>query len=345
MQQKEKLYIVTGAFGHLGSTIVKTLLEQGKRVRCLVLEHEKPCMDISVFNNVEMVVGDVTKKETLLPLFYGEDEKVLIHTAGIISIEGKISPLMRNVNINGTRNVIELCSENKTKMIYISSVHAIPAKKKHQSMTEINSFDPNTVKGGYAKTKAIATQMVLDAVNEGKLNAVVVHPSGIIGPYDCGKNHMVSMISDFLTGNLRAVVKGGYDMVDVRDVANAAINATEEGKNGNTYILSGVYCPLTTLVDKLHNITKIKKIKTVLPMWFAWVFVPLCELYYKIRGVRPLYTAYSLSVIVSNSNFDNTKAKNELGFNPRSLDETLTDTVDWLVNHCKVPLNVKLLNE
>ena len=113
------------------------------------------------------------------------------------------------------------------KLVYVSSVPAIPETGQPTLQTEISEFSPETVAGGHAKAKAEATQAVLDAAANG-LPAVVVHPSGIIRPYGEGRNHLVQMIRDFVEGRLPACVKGGYDLVDVRDVAAGCITAAEQ---------------------------------------------------------------------------------------------------------------------
>ena len=96
-------------------------------------------------------------------------------------------------------------------------------------LTEVDHFSPESVEGAYAKTKAEASQAVLDMVREG-LNAVIVHPSGILGPYDRSGNHLVQMVTDYLEGRLPACVKGGYDFVDVRDVAKGCLLAMDKGR-------------------------------------------------------------------------------------------------------------------
>ena len=106
---------------------------------------------------------------------------MVIHTAGIVDISETVSPQLYDVNVNGTRNIVALCREyGIQRLVYVSSVHAIPEKDKTSVLTEVNHFSPGEVTGGYAKTKAEATQLVLDAASEG-LDAVVVHPSGILG--------------------------------------------------------------------------------------------------------------------------------------------------------------------
>ena len=137
--------------------------------------------------------GDVRDKSSLEPLFADTDDRevIVFHTAGIIDISEKVSQSMYEVNVGGTRNMVELCREHQVKrLVYVSSVHAIPEKNKLQVLEEVDHFSADQVVGGYAKTKAEATQIVLDAVREG-LDAVVVHPSGILGPFDSSRNHLV----------------------------------------------------------------------------------------------------------------------------------------------------------
>ena len=325
-------YIVTGAYGHLGSTIITELKKQNKKVRGLVLTGEKPVIEQSAFDGVDIIEGDVRDINSLERLFDFNGEKTVIHTAGIVSIENKINKKMYDVNVTGTSNVIAMCEKHNARLTHVSSVHAIPDRPKGKKIVEIKDFDPKKLKGGYAKTKAIATALVLDAANRG-LNASVVMPSGIIGPFDNGRNHLVAMIKDFLAGKLRAVVKGGYDVVDVRDVAKACVTATDKARKGETYILSNAYISIKSLCDYISEISNVKPIKNVLPIWFAYMFSPLCEAYYKVRGVRPLYTAYSLTVVMSNGELDHSKAAAELNFKPRDLKVSIADTVKWLTSH------------
>ena len=83
----------------------------------------------------------------------------------------------------------------------------------------------------------------------------------------------------------------------------------------------------------MHQVTGLKKVKTMLPMWFAKLTAPLAELYYKIRRQPALFTPYSLYTLTCNGNFSNEKAVKELGFSPRSMEDTLRDTVQWLSVH------------
>ena len=323
----KKLYIITGANGHLGGTIIRQLVRSDCLVRGLVLPGES----VKNHHNVTYYQGDVRQRESLLPLFAGAEgmEVVVIHTAGIIDISKKTSPMLYDVNVNGVKTVARLCLEKKVKrLVYVSSVHAIPEKDKLEVLREVHAFSPKEVEGGYAKTKAEATQAVLDLVDQG-LDAVVVHPSGLLGPYDKAGNHLVQMIKDYLEGRLPACVRGGYDFVDVRDVAKGCLLAAQKGKTGECYILSNRHYEVRELLQMARKAGGGRRLP-VFPMWMAKAFAPLFTWVAKVRRRRPLYTKYSLYTLRSNDRFSHDKATEELGYRPRDLCQTIGDTVEWL---------------
>ncbi len=329
----EQLYLVTGAMGHLGNTIVKRLLEQHKRVRGLALpgDHAVSFSD----PQVEIVRGDICDPDSLEPFFSNPShyDLVVIHTAGIVSIASKYQQKVYDVNVTGTKNLLEQCQKHGVrKLVHVSSVHAIPEQSSGQIITEVSRFDPDQVHGLYAKTKSEASQLVLDAA-AGGLNASVVHPSGIIGPGDWGHGHLTQLVIDYLDGRLVAGVNGGYDFVDVRDVADGILSCADKGRQGECYILSNQFCRVRDLLRMLHEITGKKEIKVILPTWLAKATAPLAERYYKILKQPPLYTAYSLYTLSSNANFSHQKAGRELDFSPRPLQQTLADTAKWLLEN------------
>ena len=280
---------------------------------------------------VNYYFGDVTNPETLRPLFENTfgSEVYVIHTAGIISIENNVSEKLRQVNVGGTKNIVDLCKEYKVKrLVYVSSVHAIPEGEKSETLTEISHFSPDEVIGGYAKTKAEATQIVLDAAKEG-LNAVVVHPSGILGPYDNSGNHLVQLVKDYIKGKLPACVKGGYDFVDVRDVAAGCLLAAEKGRQGECYILSNRHYEIKDILALAKTIGGGKRIP-VLPMWMAKMAEPFLRKAAEIRKRRPLYTKYSLHTLTANDKFSHEKATKELGYHPRDIKTTIADTLFYI---------------
>lgn len=333
----DTIYLVTGATGHLGNTIIRMLLKQHKQVRGLVL----PTDSTKAIEGlpVEVFEGNVCDKTSLEPFFSvpPQSEMIVIHTAGIVSIASRIDPLIYQVNVQGTKNVTDMCVEKKVRrLVYISSVHAIPEKKRGETVSETDHFDPEEVIGAYAKTKAEATQYVLDQVRNHNLDAVILQPSGIIGPQDYGNAHMTQMVKDYISGKLTAIVRGGYDFVDVRDVAEGVLSAVERGSKGRCYILSNKYTSVKQLVDMLHTISGQRKIRTVLPLWFAKMTAPLAEIYYRLRRKPPLFTTYSLYTLFSNSNMSHSRADAELAYTTRDMYRTLSDTVIWQREHAKI---------
>lgn len=320
----KKLYIVTGAGGHLGGTIIRQLQKEPVQVRGLLYGKEKR----EDMGNVHYYRGDVRKVDSLRPLFSGcgDMETYVIHTAGIIDISSHVSLGVYDVNVGGTKNILSLCREYPVKrLVYVSSVHAIPRQKRGTVTKETEMFSPDYVTGGYAKTKAEATRAVLKAAEEG-LDVVVVHPSGILGPYDRSGNHLVQMVSEYLRGTLPACVKGGYDFVDVRDVASGCLLAAEKGRKGECYILSDKYCEIREVLDIAGEVSGKKKLP-VLPLWMAKLAAPFMQLHSRRKKQRPLYTAYSLHVLGSGERFSHKKATEELGYSPRDLRLTIRDMV------------------
>ena len=270
-------------------------------------------------------------RDSLRPLFRGlaGREVVVFHTAAIVDISGEVTPQMHDVNVNGTKNILALCREYGVKrLVYVSSVHAIPEKDGCAVLREVDRFSPQQVTGGYAKTKAEATQAVLDAAAQG-LDAVVVHPSGILGPFDGAENHLVQLVKEYAGGKLPACVKGGYDFVDVRDVAAGCLAAAKKGRSGQCYILSNRHYEVQEVLAMAKTLCHGRRLP-VLPMWMAQAAEPLLGWVARVKKQRPLYTKYSLYTLRSNDRFDHGKATAELGYRPRDLRQTVRDTLRWL---------------
>lgn len=332
----KKIYLVTGGMGHLGSTVIRALSLRGERIRALILKNDKG----QKAEGIEYFYGDVRDRESMKPFFsHEEDEELyLIHTAGIISIQDKGMKDIYNVNVEGTRNILSLAKEYSVKkMVYVSSVHAIPERRDRATLREIEYYKPQAVYGEYAKSKAEASNLVLDAAKD-DLFAMIVLPSGIIGPGDMGHNHLVQMCLMFLTNRLPMGVSGGYDMVDVRDVADGILRALDNGRKGESYILSGSSVSIKELIRYMANASG-KRVKPCVPIFMAKILSPLFELDAKRRRKRPLFTRYSLQTLESNTRFSHDKAATELGYSPRDVSESVNDMVAYLENHKKEKMN------
>ncbi|MDO4564428.1 MAG: NAD-dependent epimerase/dehydratase family protein [Clostridia bacterium] len=325
------IYLITGVAGNLGSKVAEKLLISGETVRGLVLEHES-CAELKrdYPDRYFEYIGDVCEPASLNALFSGleDQETAFIHCAGIISIYGRSDKRVEKVNVGGTKNVVDACIRNKAaRLVYVSSVHALPEKRK-TVISEVKGFS-HRLSGCYSRTKAAASQLVLDAAKEG-LPAVIVHPSGIIGPSRSDKGNIARLVELCLMGKLPAAVRGGFDFVDVRDVAGGIISAAQKGRSGECYILSNRYISIRELLDTLSKVSGAKKMKTYLPLGFAKLFAPFSEAYYRMTRKVPLFTPYSIKTLAQDARFSHKKADAELDYSTRPLEETLADTVkEW----------------
>jgi dihydroflavonol-4-reductase len=330
VEEMSEMYLVTGAAGHLGSAVVRQLVEKGCPVRALVLRGDKAADRLP--KEVERFQGDLLDKESLKRFFdVGKDREVIvIHCAGIVSTTSKFFQLLHDVNVTGTKNIVDLCLAAKVKkLVHVSSVHAIPVLPHGHTMKEVESFDPEKVVGPYAKTKAEATRYVLDAVKAG-LDASIVFPAGICGPFDCGKGHVTQLIIDFYQGRMPVGIRGGFDFVDVRDVAAGILSCCRKGGRGECYILANRYVTVAELLDLLHETTGKRKTGIYAPRWLVKASIPFCHVYYKLRKQPPLYNTYSIHTLTVNSKYSHKKAEAGLRYTTRPFSETIRDTVRWL---------------
>ena len=322
------MILVTGAAGHVGNVLVRQLLEQGERVRALVLPGED-CSSLCALP-VEKVEGNILHPETLAPAFAGVD--VVFHLAAIIAIMPGQEALMRRVNIEGTRNVVQAAlAGGVRRLVYTSSIHALQRPPHGVTIDETLHFDVSNPVGEYDRSKASASLEVLKGAAELGLDAVIVCPTGIIGPYDYRRSEMGELIRDWMAKKLNVMVEGFFNFVDVRDVARGHILAAQNGRRGAVYILGGERVSLEWMWQKVRQASglpsQIVKIPFPLARFGAW----FAQYYYQLSQTTPRFTSYALETVHSNSMISHARAQRELGYQTRSLADTLADTVRWWI--------------
>jgi dihydroflavonol-4-reductase len=324
--------IVTGATGHIGTVLVRKLVEKGGKVRALILPGE----DTSPLNglDVEQVPGDVLDSSSLWESFRGVQG--VFHLAGIISIMPGENPLVRRVNVEGTVNVLKAARKTGVEwLVYTSSIHALARLPHGTTVDESTPYDPGNPYGAYDQSKAQATLEVQKAAKAG-LNAVIACPTGVIGPYDFRGSMMGNVIRSAALRKLTPYVDGAYDFVDVRDVADGLIAAAEKGNAGSSYILSGQRISVRCLLDTVHEITGRGFPRFTVPLSLAEFVARFTPLYYRLSHASPRFTPYSLEVLQSNSFISHEKATRELGYHPRPLYESIQDAIHWYLEHYRV---------
>ena len=318
------MILVTGAAGHIGNVLVRHLLEDGNKVRALILPGE----DTRALDglNIELIQGNVLDPASLQRAMQGVD--FVYHLAGIISIMPGRDELMRSVNIQGTKNILEAARQNRVKrVLYTSSIHAL--KRNCEGVIDEHvPFDPHNPAGEYDRTKAEASVAVLEAVRNG-LDAVIVCPTGVIGPYDYRRSEMGELLREWMQKKMHILIEGAYDFVDVRDVARGMILAVQKGRRGEVYILSGEQIKLNRMKQLVQKAMGFASATINIPLWLARLAAQISPLYYRLTRQTPKFTAYSLETVCSNSVISNAKAKRELGFQARPLFKTIADTIQW----------------
>jgi dihydroflavonol-4-reductase len=320
------MWLVTGATGHVGNVLVRKLLERGEKVRALLLPGES--RESIQGLNIEAFEGDVLNLDSVFESMQGI--KGIFHLAGVISIMPGPNPFVHKVNVDGTKNILRAAMKKGIdKLIYTSSIHAIQ-RVENSMIDETLPYDMDNPYGAYDRSKAEATLEVLNAAHAG-FDAVVVCPTGVIGPYDFRGSMMGAVIHDAAAAKPTLYVDGAYDFVDVRDVADGLIAAAENGERGESYILSGQKITVRYMLETVREITGKNFFQMKIPFdlaKFAALFTPM---YYQLAKATPRFTPYSLEVLQSNSNISHAKATKELGYSPRSLYESIKDTVKWFL--------------
>jgi len=317
------MVLVTGATGHLGTVLVHQLVERGDQVRYLA--RSEPTDGLRECN-AEWIQGDICDEDVVRRALSGVD--TVYHAAALISIMPRSWDELFRVNVLGTRTLLQ-CSRTAgvRRFVHVGSVEAFPLVDGPRPLSEEQAIDPMRTAIEYGRSKAIAVLEVLAASDD--MDCIVCAPTSFLGPPDYRRSPIGEVIHDYLLGKLPALVEGGFDFVDVRDIADGVIRAGEHGKTGRIYLLSGRYATLTELFDLVERASGIRKPRLCLPQWLLRPFTPAIELYYRITGRPPQFTRGSLKLIRLNVTVDSSRARNELGYDPRPLEETVADTVEW----------------
>ena len=326
------MVVVTGASGLVGGNLVRALLEKGYPVRALVHQDHRALDGLAV----ELVQGDVTEVDSLMRAFKGADG--VFHFAGSISLDPDSWRTMEAINVIGTRHVVEACLQCKVpRLVYCSSIHALEQEPYKLPLDENRGWVKGRKASPYDRSKASAEMEVQAGISKG-LDAVVLNPTGILGPHDYKPSYAGSSILQLSRGEIPVLVRGGFDWVDVRDVALGAILAWLKAPKGRRYILSGHWLSVRQVAQLVAFEAGRTAPRFAVPLWLAQLAVPVFDRFSRQAGKRPIYTRISLQALKSNRNIQHDRASRELGYTARPMKETIHDTLAWFrMNGALVP--------
>lgn len=317
--------LVTGANGFLGAWLTKRLLAEGYETTALV----RKSSDLSELENCrpQWAYGDVTDIHSLRSAFKGQD--VIFHLAGLISYKPQDQALLERVNIEGTRHVVQVCSELQTpQLLHLSSVVAIGSSFTPSSLNEKSEYTISHLKMGYFDTKKAAEDLVTTAARENRIRAVCVNPSTIYGFGDAKKGSRKNQIK-VARGELPFYTGGGVNVVAVEDVIDGILLALRKGQNGERYILASENMTIKSLFEKIAQAASVAAPRHKMPDW------ALHGIGFLSDSLHPFGVNLGLSRINAYTAtmfhwFDSTKAQTELGFKPSSADKAIEKSVRWM---------------
>ncbi len=315
---------VTGASGHLGANLVRALLDGGHKVTALVRDDVRALEGLPV----RRIQGDLFDPATLRRAFDGSE--VCFHAAGMIAITSDPTGEVTRINQKGPRAVVDACLETGVRrLVHVSSIHAFSSRPAGAPTNESRGpVDADPTPSVYGCSKALGEREILEGVARG-LDAVIVNPTAIIGPYDWKPSRMGRLILAIAHGRMPALVDGGFNFVGAGDVARGAIAAAKLGRRGERYLLSGSWWSVAELARQVARACGTKPPRIVVPAAIARAGAPIVEAFARWTGASPLYTREAMQHLSDHREIDRGKAERELAYAPRPLDEAIEETVAW----------------
>jgi dihydroflavonol-4-reductase len=315
--------VVTGASGHIGANLIRALLARGRKVRALHHVNRRAIENL----DVEIVPGDVCDPSSLRKAF--KDADVVYHLAARISLSMNDYPVLEPINVTGTRNVVQACLDcGVRRLVHFSSIHAFIQETIGKPIDESCPLVEPRNCPPYDRSKAAGEKEVRSGIERG-LDAVIISPTAVIGPYDYEPSFLGEALLNLACGKMPALVAGGFDWVDVRDVVESAISAEAKAPTGAKYLLSGHFASVCDLAVMVEEIIGTPAPKLVLPRWLAFVGAPFMAGFAQLTGKRPLYTSASVRALRTGQDVSHDRAARELGYQPRPLRQTIVDTFEW----------------
>ncbi len=314
---------ITGSTGHVGAGLVRAVLDQGRSVRVLV---RKDLRGISGLD-VETVDGDVLDLDSLIQLTRGVS--TVFHAAAKISIVGSEGGIVEKINVGGVRNIVEACLRNKVKrLIHFSSIHAYCSDPYDEVIDETRALALGKTHFPYDRSKAMGQLEALKSVDRG-LHTIVINPTAVLGPFDYKPSRMGQALLDIYNCKYPALIDGGYNWVDSRDVISCALAAEKKGKAGQNYLASGHWYHVCEIARIISDMYCKKTPRFATPAWLCTLPAYCVLAVSRMRNVSPKFTPIAVKTLQRHRYISHEKATRDFGYQPRPIEETIRDTLEW----------------
>lgn len=316
--------LVTGATGFVGSWLVRRLIEKSESV--CVLHRSSSSLDELEGLSFRSCIGDITDPPSLARAI--QDVDTVFHLAGVVGYTRSQRALMEQVNVQGTRNVVDALRGTNKKLVYMSSVVAVGASFDGTPLNEDSPYNVGHLNLGYFETKRRAEELVIEATHRGEIQSVILNPSTIYGAGDAKKGSRKTQLK-VARGQLPFYTSGGVSVVSVHDVVAAVLKARDQGRNGERYILCGENITIKDLFARIAGLAGVKPPGIFLPNPVVHALGKMGDVLEKFGRKGPISGENAWTSVLYHW-FDHAKATAELDFRPRPAQEALSESVEWM---------------
>ncbi|WP_180957950.1 NAD-dependent epimerase/dehydratase family protein [Psychroflexus sp. MES1-P1E] len=326
-----EISLVTGANGHLGNNLVRLLLSKNEKVRATVrnVSNKEPFKGL----DCEVVQADITNRESLKKAFKGITNLYAVGANFSMWAKDPKTEIYDN-NVQGTQNVFDIAKECGVKnIVYVSSVASLDFTKLPGNVD--NGYNKDR-RNWYYNSKNDSDKLAIELGEKYGIRTVVILPSAMIGSEAYKLSYSNNLVYQILSGEIPVDTNVTLNWVDVKDVAFGAYKAMLKGNDGERYILSNeqhtTLQESVKIASELFPELKLKTPKKV-PKWLLYSVAGLMEFTSKITGKEPQLQRHYLDMFYGlKQDYDITKSKLELGFNPKPSKKALIDALEYLLN-------------
>lgn len=321
--------LVTGATGFVGGAVARALVRRGIDVRVIA----RGGSDLQNLQGLphELVTGDLRDQASLRSALTGCSQ--LYHVAAHYALWAKDPSIFYDVNVLGTKNLLEAARDVGTeRIVYCSTIGAIGLPPSGGLGTEETPVSLEQMAGHYKRSKYLAEQEVLKLAKAG-LPVVIVNPSAPVGAADVKPTPTGQIVVDFMKGRMPAYIETGLNIVDVDDVAAGHLLAMEKGRTGERYILGGKNLMLREVLEILSRLSGVKAPTIKLP---RLAILPLAYLNLwvaNMTGQPPRIPLEGVKMAKYKMHYDCSKAIRELGIPQTPPEVALEKAVKWFRDH------------
>jgi dihydroflavonol-4-reductase len=321
--------LVTGANGFLGANLVRELVNRGETVKAFV----RPSADISSLKNVDCNIfrGEVSSPDDVLRGL--EDCDAVVHAAGTTSVKPEPFEKFKKINVDATENVVHAAlRQGNKRLVYVSTANAFAPGSKKAPGDEGSPFPLLHLNDGYVNSKYMAQQCVLTHVKKNSLNAVIVNPTFMIGPYD-SKPSSGKIVLLGLKKGIQWYPPGGKNFVHVADVAKGIYHALMSGRQGECYLLAGKNFSYKEFFQELNEVVGRKPIQILIPKPLLHFAGGVGEIWNAVSSRKVVLNLTNAKLLCLDNYYIDKKAKEEFNVTTTPIQAAIEESLEWFKNN------------